>query len=127
ITGGLNEGAGAFLVTSIQLSDYLASFDVEVARVNPGDAPADGFVFVAQSNGPTGGSGTGGSLSYTGGLTGYNYGVEFNSYSDQGLENIPQIVGLDILGKRTRLNATALTHVDQGVMHAEIRVTADVL
>ena len=45
LTDGGNQVASVFLKAPMQLSDYMASFDFEVQRLNAGDAPADGFTF----------------------------------------------------------------------------------
>jgi hypothetical protein len=54
---------------------------------------------------------------------GYSYAVDFNSYANQGLPESAEMIALDVLGTRTRLGATPFPHVDQGVLHTDIRVT----
>jgi len=137
LTDALSEGSSAFVKTPAQISDYLATFDFEVRRVEDDDnPPADGFLFLAQTVGPEAIGGGGGGIGLIrndrnavpstdegGGFPGYSYGVEFNTWADQGLPDNPQTVALDLLGIRTKLNMTPFPHVDGGVFRAQVRVT----
>jgi Legume lectin domain len=128
--------AGSFFIrTPFTLSDYELTFTFEVRRVSPGETPADGFTFVAQAGDNDEIGGSGGALGYArsdtlvlpsgargGGIPGYSYAVEFNSWVSQGLPNAAETIGIDILGLRTRFNQTPLRFVDQGPMTAIIRV-----
>lgn len=141
MTDATSQAASVFFTTPINTSNYLATFDFQVTHVPDDTAdPADGFMFLAQTFGPDKIGTAGNALGFArtdaqhppldedmGGFVGYNYGVEFNSWPENGLPNAPQTVGLDILGVRERFNQTAFPHVDLGTFTAQVRVTPDLL
>ena len=137
-----SEASSAFLKTPMQISDYLASFDMEVKTGDPTANPADAVLFLVQSGGPDhiGGGGGGAGFTRTDGQTtprandttqtdfwGYCYAVDFNSWQDNGLPSQNQIIGLDITGQRNVLGRTAFNFVNKGLIHYDIRVTPDTL
>jgi hypothetical protein len=138
LTDDFGQGASAFLTTPLDISNYLATFDFQVTRVEEGDDPADGFVWLAQTAGANRIGTGGGGLGFTfgdnnrpprdeegGGFPGYSYGIEFNTYAPQGLPDAAETVGLNLFGMRTRLGQTAFPHIDQGVFRAQVRVTPE--
>jgi hypothetical protein len=135
LTSDYGQASTAFMKQSYPLSDYEATFTFEVRRVSPGEAPADGFMFVASSDFfPIGAPGAG--IGYApvfpivppsgqlrGGAGSYSYGVEFNSAVGQGLPGSPETAAIDILGLRTRFSQTPFSFVDRGPVTVAIRVT----
>jgi hypothetical protein len=137
-----SEASSAFVTTPMQLSDYMASFDMEVKTGDPTANPADAALFLVQSGGPDhiGGGGGGAGFTRTDGQTtprandttqldywGYDYAVDFNAWQDNGLPSQNQIIGLDINGQRTVMGRTAYNFVNKGLVHYDIRVTPDTL
>jgi Legume lectin domain len=141
LTDAGSQSAAVFLTTPMQISNYLATFNFEVAHLEGETDAADGFTFLAQTDGPDrhGGGGTG--LGFLrndaggpprddpdgGGFRGYNYAVEFNTYVENGPQDHPEAVALDLFSVRSKLNQTPFPMVDQGVFTAQVRVTPDVL
>lgn len=137
-----SEASSAFVTAPMQLSDYMASFDMEVKTTDPTANPADALLFLVQSGGPDhiGGGGGGAGFTRTDGQTtprandttqldywGYCYAVDFNSWQDNGLPNQNQIIGLDITGQRNVLGRTAYNFVNKGLIHYDVRVTPDTI
>jgi len=117
LTGDFGQSASAFLTTPYNLSDYELGFTFCVRGVRPGEGLADGFTFVAQTGDNNDIGAAGGALGYArsdqfivpsgdrgGGIPGYSYAVEFNTYGAQGLPGAAETVAVDILGLRTRFN-----------------------
>jgi hypothetical protein len=121
LTQELGERASVWLRRPFHLPAYTVEFDFEVARTEPGDQPADGFTFAAQTFGPIALGDGGGGLGYTG-IPGYSFAVEFNTYSVQGLRDHPETVAIDILGTRPKIGQAPFPHIDHGVLHAKIAV-----
>jgi hypothetical protein len=138
--GGGSETGVAFIKTPFQVSDYLASFDFEV-KSNDGDTnPADAMLFIAQTAGLGvygGGGGAGGyarsdigalpdpTTPQGGGFPGYSYAIEFNMWGDQGLPDDAggrYTVALDVNGQRSKIGITPFNFINQGVLHADVRV-----
>jgi hypothetical protein len=135
LTGSGGQAASAFIKTPFTLSDYEVEFSFEVRRVSAGEAPGDGFTFVAQAGDDDDIGAGGGALGYArsdlfvlpsgargDGIPGYSYAVEFNTYGPQGLPGAPETVAVDILGLRTRFNQSPFRIVDQGPILVRIRV-----
>jgi hypothetical protein len=117
LTDNTGEVSSVFIKTPVPATaDYLATFQFEIK--NDGGDPADGFCFVAQTDGPDKIGGGGGSLGYVTTDLADSYAVEFNTYSGQG----PQAVAWDKNGSRSKFDQTAFNMVDQGIFTAEVRV-----
>jgi hypothetical protein len=118
----LNDGTGShavsvFTKTPVPVPDsYLATFQFEVKSADVG--LADGFAFVAQSNGPDKIGGAGGNLGYVTADLSKSYAVEFNTYSGQG----GQTVGWNEKGTRSKRDQSPFEHADMGIFTAEVRV-----
>ena len=115
---------------------------MEVKTGDPTANPADAVIFLVQSGGVNqlGGGGGGAGFTRTDGQVtprandptqpdywGYDYGVDFNAWQDNGLPNQNQIIGLDINGQRTVIGRTAFNFVNKGLIHYDVRVTPDTL
>jgi hypothetical protein len=136
LTDGFGQASSFFIRTPFMLSDYEVDITFDVRRVSPGESPADGFMFVAQTAGVDAIGGAGGAIGYAGssdgltppsggvggGVPGYSYGVEFNSAVGQGLPGSPETVGIDAWGIRTRFSQTPFSFVDRGPVTVAIRV-----
>jgi len=137
-----SEASSAFVTAPMQLSDYMASFDMEVKTADPAANPADAVLFLVQSGGPDhiGGGGGGSGFTRTDGQAtprandttqldywGYTYSVDFNAWQDNGLPNQNQIIGLNLTGQRNVFGRTKYNFVNQGLIHYDIRVTPDTL
>jgi hypothetical protein len=143
LTDDGSQGVSAFTTTPIPaVSDYLATFQMEVAE-HPDDAngagnpPADGVIFLVQSGGPDKLGGAGGGAGYTrangqrsqqhdpeaADYFGFNYGVDFNTWGDNGLVGAAQTVGLDIAGERIQIGEQPYTFVGKGLITYAVRVT----
>jgi hypothetical protein len=118
----LNDGTGSqavsvFTTTPVPVPEsYVATFQFEVKRADVG--LADGFAFVAQSNGPDKLGGSGGSIGYVTPDLAKSYAVEFNSYSGQG----GQTVAWNQKGSRSKFDQSPFEHADMGIFTAEVRV-----
>lgn len=145
LTNDGSQGTSAFVTAPIPaISDYLATFQMEVAE-HPDDAggagnpPADGCIFLVQSGSPTALGGGGGGCGYTqtngqrgeqhrkdaADYFGYNYGVDFNTWGDNGLPDAAQTIGLDLRQNRTQLGEQPFVHVGKGLITYAVRVTPD--
>lgn len=137
-----SEASSAFVTAPMQLSDYMASFDMEVKTGDPAANPADAVLFLVQSGGPDhiGGGGGGSGFTRTDGQAtprsndesspdfwGYTYSVDFNAWQDNGLPNQNQVIGLNLTGQRNMFGRTAYNFVNKGLIHYDIRVTPDTL
>jgi hypothetical protein len=115
--GGGSEAVSVFTTTPVPVPDsYVASFQFEVKAADAG--LADGFAFVAQSNGPDKIGGAGGSLGYVTPDLANSYAVEFNTYSGQG----GQTVGWNQKGSRAKFDQSPFEHADKGIFTADVRV-----
>jgi hypothetical protein len=145
LTDDGSQAASAFITTPIPaISDYLATFQMEVAE-HPDDAggagnpPADGCIFLVQSGGPDKLGSGGGGCGYTqangqrgeqhrtdaADYFGYNYGIDFNTWGDNGLPDAAQTIGLDLRQNRTQLGERPFVHVGKGLITYAVRVTPD--
>jgi hypothetical protein len=145
LTNDGSQGNSAFITTPVPaMSDYLATFQMEVAE-HPDDAggagnpPADAVIFLAQTGGPDKVGGGGGGAGYTqangqrgeqhrpdaADYFGYNYGIDFNTWGDNGLPDAAQTIGLDIRQNRTQLGEQPYVHVGKGLITYAVRVTPD--
>jgi hypothetical protein len=125
LTNDIGEKSSVFTPTPVPpTADYLATFQFEVRRLAGDPAPADGFMFVAQTAGPDRLGDGGGSLGYAGSAFGaLSYGVEFNSYTGQGLgDGVDETVAWNAFGERRKYDQKPFPHVGLGVFTAEVRV-----
>jgi hypothetical protein len=147
LTNDGSQGNSAFITVPIPaVSDYLATFGMEIAE-HPDDAngagnpPADGVIFLAQTGSPTALGGAGGGCGYVqvsgqrgpqgkkdaADYFGFNYGVDFNTWGDNGLEGQAQTIGLDFGQNRCMIGQTAYTVVGKGLITYSVRVAPGVL
>jgi len=146
LTNDGSQGVSAFIKTPIPaVNDYLATFGMEIAEFpddanGAGNPPADGVIFLAQTGSPTALGGGGGGVGYvqTSGqrgpqgkpdaadFFGFNYGVDFNTWGDNGLPGQAQTIGLDIGQNRSMIGQTAYTVVGKGLITYSVRVAPGV-
>jgi hypothetical protein len=141
LTDDGSQAASAFISTPIAgLTDYVATFGMEIRKVDEADGdPADGVMFLVQSGGPDRIGAGGGGIGYTraNGQTsqqfrpaeldfwGYCYGVDFNTWNDNGLPDAAQTISLALMGVRPQLGETPFEVVGKGLITYTVRVTPD--